>query len=221
MTASLEPTVLQATPADLVGTARGLVSPGRRTLLGITGAPGAGKSTLAEFLVRGLGDAAVGISMDGFHLSNTELTRLGRLERKGAPDTFDAAGFVHLLRRLRDGHDDVVYAPVFDRSLEESIGSAAPVPARVPLVVVEGNYLLADGPYWGQVRGLLDECWYLDPGEQVRVEWLLARHRRYGRSEAEAQERSSGSDGANARLVAGTRARATRVIEVLGLDVTS
>ena len=159
--------------------------------------------------------SAVGVGMDGFHLSDPELTRLGRLERKGAPDTFDAAGFVHLLRRLRTREEDVVYAPRFDRGLEESIGSAVAVPADVPLVVVEGNYLLADGPYWGQVRGLLDECWYVDPGEQVRVEWLLARHRRYGRTEAEAQERSRGSDGANARFVAATRGRADRVVEVV------
>ena len=208
--------VLRATPAVLAETARELVRAGGRSLLGITGAPGAGKSTLADYLVAALGDAAVGVSMDGFHLANAELRRLGRLERKGAPDTFDADGFLHLLRRLRAQEEDVVYAPLFDRGLEEPIGSAVPVPAHVPLVVVEGNYLLADGPVWGQVRGLLDACWYLDPGEQVRDGGLLARHVRYGRTEAEAYERSAGSDGANARFVAATRARASRIIEVVG-----
>lgn len=211
----MSPRVVRASPAELVGTARALIRPGQRTLLGITGAPGAGKSTLAEHLVAALGDQAVGVSMDGFHLANSELRRLGRHERKGAPDTFDAAGFVALLRRLRAGDEDVVYAPLFDRGLEESIGSAVPVPADVPLVVVEGNYLLADGPSWSLVRPLLDECWYLDPGEQVRVDWLLARHVRYGRTEAEAYERSSGSDGDNARVVAATRPRASRIIEVV------
>ena len=208
--------VLRATPAVLAETARELVRPGGRTLLGITGAPGAGKSTLADYLVAALGDAAVGVSMDGFHLANAELRRLGRLERKGAPDTFDADGFLHLLRRLRAQEEDVVYAPLFDRGLEEPIGSAVPVPAHVPLVVVEGNYLLADGPVWGQVRGLLDACWYLDPGEQVRDGGLLARHVRDGRTEAEAYGRSAGSAGANARFVAATRARASRIIEVVG-----
>ena len=104
--------------------------------------------------------------MDGFHLANDELVRLGRLDRKGAPDTFDAGGFVHLLRRLHDDDEAVVYAPRFDRSLEESIGSAVPVPAAVPLLIVEGNYLLYDEPGWNDVAGLLDECWYLDPGEE-------------------------------------------------------
>ena len=119
-------------------------APARRALLGLTGAPGAGKSTLAELLVAELGGDAMLVGLDGFHLADDELRRLGRWECKGALDTFDAAGYVHLLRRLRARDEPVVYAPRFDRSLEESIGSAVPVPAEVPLIVTEGNYLLVD-----------------------------------------------------------------------------
>jgi len=116
-----------------------LASRGRRRVLGITGAPGAGKSTLAAAVIEGLGDRAVDVPMDGFHLAGAELVRLGRADRKGAPDTFDVTGFVALLGRLRWQADDVVYAPAFDRHLEEPIAGAIPVDPGVPLVVVEGN----------------------------------------------------------------------------------
>jgi len=153
------------------------------------------------------------VSMDGFHLSNSELRRLGRLDRKGASDTFDAAGYVNLLERLHARTDPVVYAPLFDRSLEESIGSAVPVPASVPLIITEGNYLLADGPDWGRVGQLLDECWYVDPADDVRVQRLVARHQEYGRTLDEALERTTqGSDGRNADLIRATRSKATRIV---------
>ena len=185
--------------------------PGRR-LLGITGAPGAGKSTLAAELVQALGGRAVVVGMDGFHFANSELARLGRAERKGAPDTFDAAGYVALLRRLRAAGPDVVYAPEFRREIEEPIGSAVPVPAEVPLVITEGNYLLLDTPPWDQVRPLLDEVWFLRPADDERVRRLVARHRAYGRSLAAASERALGSDQRNAEAVAATAARADRII---------
>ncbi|MGW3287305.1 nucleoside/nucleotide kinase family protein [Streptomyces sp. NPDC001002] len=199
---------------DLIEAARGLITPGRRRILGITGAPGSGKSTLGELLVSALGDQAVLVGLDGFHLANAELDRLGRRERKGAADTFDAAGYVNLLRRLASREDEVVYASLFDRSLEESIACAVPVPRDVPLVVTEGNYLLVDGPVWGPVRELLDECWYVEPGEDVRLDRLIARHMSYGRSADEAYERSHGSDQRNAELVRATRAAAHRIVRV-------
>ena len=208
-------TVESCTVELLVERARQLVHDGRRTFLGITGAPGAGKSTLAEAVVDALGPGqAVLVGMDGFHLRDDELARLGRREHKGAIDTFDAAGYVHLLERLRARTDAVVYAPVFDRGLEESIGSAQPVPAEVPLVVTEGNYLLATSGDWARVRELLDACWFLEPGEDVRVERLVARHERFGRSPEEAYARTVGSDGRNAELVATTRARADAVLRL-------
>ena len=100
--------------------------------------------------------------MDGFHLAQEELVRLGRRDRMGAPDTFDAAGYVALLRRLRAGGEEVVYAPAFRREIEEPIAGAIAVPPTVPLVVTEGNYLLLDGAGWTGVRALLDEAWYVD-----------------------------------------------------------
>lgn len=198
--------------AELVGRARALVTSGGRRILGITGAPGAGKSTLASDLIAALGDRAVGVGMDGFHFAQRELARLGRTAWKGAPDTFDAAGYVALLRRLRAGGPDIVYAPEFRRDLEEPIGSAVPVRPDVPLVVTEGNYLLLDDGPWRDVRPLLDEVWFLAPAEDVRLDRLIARHRAYGRTEAEAKERAFGSDQANADVIAITAARADLVV---------
>lgn len=208
----------EVTTEKLVEAARGLIDRTSRRVLGITGAPGAGKSTVAEAIVAALAPDAVLVGMDGFHLRDDELRRLGRYERKGARDTFDAAGYVHLLRRLRDADDAVVYAPVFDRGLEESIGSAVPVPKEVPLIITEGNYLLVDDPVWGEVADLLDECWYVDPGEDARLNWLVARHVRFGRSEAEALARSGGSDGRNAELTASFRSRASWIVRVSAVD---
>ncbi len=197
----------------LIAVARGLATTGERRILGITGAPGAGKSTLSAILVEALGDAAVIVGMDGFHLRDDELRRQGSYPRKGAIDTFDVAGYVHLLRRLRQ-REPIVYVPVFDRGLEESIGSAVPVRAEVPLVIAEGNYLLADQGEWAQIAPLLDECWYVEPGDDLRLERLIRRHVEFGRSPDEAYERSTGSDGTNARVVATTRHRASRIVVV-------
>jgi pantothenate kinase len=116
---------------DLVARAAALAAGPGRAVLGLTGPPGAGKSTLAAALVEALGDRAVLVPMDGFHLADTELARLGRSDRKGAPDTFDAAGYVQLLRRLLERTDDVVYAPVFRRELELAEAGALPVARSV------------------------------------------------------------------------------------------
>jgi pantothenate kinase len=186
---------------------------GERALLGICGAPAAGKSTLAARLVTALGPSSVHIGMDGFHLAQVELTRLGRTERKGAPDTFDAAGYVNLLRRLRSRPpDETVYAPGFRRDLEEPIAGAVPVSPSVRLVVTEGNYLLLADPPWHEVRTLLDEVWFLEPPEESRHQWLIDRHRAFGRSLTEARERTFGSDERNAVLIEATRESADLVV---------
>ena len=208
----------QVTLDELVEAARRLIDPTRRHFLGITGPPGAGKSTVAEALVTALAPQAVLVGMDGFHLRDRELARLERHERKGARDTFDAAGYVNLLQRLRDRSDPVVYAPVFDRGLEESIGSAVPVPREVPLIITEGNYLLVDDEDWGRVGSLLDQCWYVDPGEDTRLGWLVARHQHFGRSAEQATERSYGPDARNAVLVAGYRDRADWIVQPISGD---
>ena len=196
---------------ELVAAAAALATGPPRRILGIAGAPGSGKSQLAARLVDALGARACLVGMDGFHLTNAQLVRLQRLARKGAPDTFDAAGYVALLRRLRTA-DGPVHAPWFDRAAEEPVSDAVVVAPEVPLVVTEGNYLLlSDGP-WREVAGLLDECWYVEVAEQVRLERLIARHVAYGRTPEQARARAYGSDLANARLVEATRSRADRVV---------
>jgi pantothenate kinase len=198
--------------AELIDRARRLVGRGQRRILGLTGAPGAGKSWLAAELAAALGDDAVVVPMDGFHLANSELIRLGRRDRKGAADTFDAAGYVALLRRLRAGTEPVTYAPEFRREIEEPIAGAIGVPAGVPLVITEGNYLLLETEPWADVRGLLDEVWYLAPDEDVRIERLIARHIAFGKPPELARSWSTGTDERNATLIRATRHRADLLI---------
>jgi pantothenate kinase len=195
--------------------ARSLAVSGGRRVLGIAGAPGGGKSTLALALVDALGpDTARLVGMDGFHLAQAELERLGRADRKGAADTFDADGFTALLRRLRAAEDAVVYAPEFRREIEEPIACAVPVPREVPLVVTEGNYLLVADGGWAAVRDLLDEGWFVETDDERRLEWLIARHVAFGRTPADAREWVLRSDERNAQLVATTRGRADLVVRV-------
>jgi pantothenate kinase len=202
---------------DLLARAQALLDVGGRQILGIAGPPGAGKSTVARQLVDALGDTAVLVGMDGFHLAQAELERLSCAERKGAPDTFDAAGYVALLRRLQVPVADTVYAPEFRRAIEEPIAGAIAVPPHVRLVVTEGNYLLLDAAPWSAIRGLLDEAWFLAPDEQTRRAWLTARHRRYGRTAKQAAGRASGSDERNARLITPTASRADLILDPTGL----
>ncbi len=186
-----------------------------RTLLGIAGAPGAGKSTVAEALTREVAAAGVPtalVGMDGFHLAHSELERRGMVEVKGAPETFDAAGYVALLRRLRSPGGHTVWAPEFRREIEDAVAGAVPVGPDTALVVTEGNYLLLDGP-WRPVRDLLDEVWFVDVPDSVRRERLAARHRRHGRTDAQAWERTLGSDEANTRTVLATRYRTDLVVD--------
>ncbi|SFP78347.1 Panthothenate kinase [Amycolatopsis arida] len=196
---------------DLLRRAEALAAKERRTVLGIVGAPASGKTTLAWRIAEGLGTRTAVVGMDGFHLAQVELARLGRTDRKGAPDTFDAHGYVHLVRRLREG-TETVYAPEFRREIEEPIAGAVPVPPEVQVVITEGNYLLLDTEPWSRLRSLLDEVWYLAPDEEERLERLVTRHRHYGRSLVEAQQRALGSDQRNADLIATTAERADLVV---------
>ncbi|MFE0352518.1 nucleoside/nucleotide kinase family protein [Streptomyces nigra] len=207
---------------ELLDRARSLADGGGRAVLGVAGSPGAGKTTLAETLVRelnGTGDPWVAhVPMDGFHLADAELERLGRRDRKGAPDTFDAAGYAALLRRLREEPgDDVVYAPGFERELEQPIAGAVPVEPAARLVVTEGNYLLLGTGAWARVRAQLDEVWFCELDEEERLRRLIARHERFGKTHEEAVAWVMRSDQRNAELVAATRDRADLVVPATAL----
>ena len=206
---------------DLVARARGLVTPGHRALLGIVGSPGSGKSTLAEALLAALradpppgagADWVAHVPMDGYHLADVELERLGLRHAKGAPDTFDAGGYVALLARLRAQEDGVVYAPAFERTLEQPLAGAIPVLPAARLVVTEGNYLLLDTGRWPALRPLLDEVWFCALRDDVRLERLHTRHVRFGKAPDEAVAWVAAVDEPNAALIEATRDRADLLV---------
>lgn len=187
-------------------------------MVGITGPPASGKSTLAEHLVRSLEPIAALVPMDGFHLADSELRRLGIHARKGAPETFDAGGFVSTLDRLRRRDEAVVYAPEFRREIETAVAGAIAVPRDVPVVVTEGNYLLVESPPWGSIRPLLDETWFIDLDDEERIPRLVRRHVAFGRDPAVAESRARGVDQENADAIRSTRHLADLVIESLAAN---
>jgi len=214
---SAEPTSLPTVPAVYLARLHELLASGRRCLIGLVGAPGAGKSTLAHAIHHALPEVSQVVPMDGYHLANVELARLGRASRKGAPDTFDSAGYVSLLRRLRSqGAGEIVYAPEFRREIEEPIAGAIAVLPTTRLVITEGNYLLLEDGHWAAVAGLLDEIWYVDIDDGLRNERLVERHVQFGREPAAALAWVAGTDEPNARLIAATRPRAHRVFRWSG-----
>ena len=204
--------------ADLLARdAIALASDSARAILGVAGSPGAGKSTLVDELldrIRALNgdDWVAHIPMDGFHLADAQLDRIGALARKGAPETFDAAGYAHLLERVRREVDEPVYVPGFDRVLEQPLAAALVVLPSARLVVTEGNYLLLDDPHWERARRAMDAVWFVASEETVRVERLVARHIQFGKSAHEARAWVATTDQRNSELVAATVGRADRVI---------
>jgi pantothenate kinase len=199
-----------AARAELLSARAGSV----RVLIGLAGAPGSGKTTVAAALTARLQQRsgsvepiAAHVPMDGYHLADVELARLDRAGRKGAPDTFDASGYRALLHRLRTA-TDTVWAPAFDRTLEQPIAGSIPVEAAVRIVVSEGNYLLLDDPAWRGVRAEFDEVWFCAPDDAVRRRRLVARHERFGKSPEHASTWVRDVDERNAALVAASSSRA-------------
>jgi len=209
----------------LAARARGLLASRDRAVLGITGAPGAGKTTLVELLLAALREAppegrdgsawVAHVPMDGFHLADVQLDRLGLRHRKGAPETFDAAGYHAILRRILDDDPaEVVYVPGFERVLEQPLAAAIAVQPEARLILTEGNYLLMDDGAWPQVRAAMTEVWYVDLPDDVRRRRLIDRHVAFGKTPEAAEEWVDRSDEANAALVRAVRSAADLVVEL-------
>ena len=182
-----------------------LESNGKRTLIGIVGKPGAGKSTVVEAIKERFDQALVSIiPMDGYHLSDEELIAQGKRDRKGAPDTFDSNAFVELLRRVKSEDGEITF-PIFHRELEASIPDEGTVPLTAKVIITEGNYLLSQEHGFENVRKLLDKVYYIDINDEKRLERLIARHIRYGKTPDAAQDWAMGSDEANARYIETTK----------------
>jgi pantothenate kinase len=209
-------------PQVLLDRVQSLRAGGERVLIGIAGCPGAGKTTAAAWLARTLdpeGRRAVQVPMDGFHLANTELVRLGRRGRKGAIDTFDGHGYRALLDRIAAEREAVVYAPEYDRRVEEPVAGSIAVPPEAEVVVTEGNYLLDDEGPWPAVRAALSEVWFCETPEPLRLARLVARHERFGKSPARARSWVAEVDERNAERIRAARYRADLVIDFEALQI--
>ncbi|SHI41331.1 nucleoside/nucleotide kinase family protein [Wenxinia saemankumensis] len=184
-----------------------------RLVVGIAGAPGSGKSTLAGELAKRMNVQKVPtvvVPMDGFHLDNAVLEARGLLPRKGAPESFDANGFLSLMRRIRAGEE--VFAPVFDRTRDIAIAGAQEVAPWHRVVIVEGNYLLLDEAPWSALADLWDVSVYLDVELPELRARLIQRWLSHNLSRAAATRRAEANDLVNATRVIERRLEADHVL---------
>ena len=209
------PEQLASQEAALARIQNHLENSSERVLIGIIGKPGAGKSTLSKFLMAKLPKEFVTVvPMDGYHLSNKVLKDLKRADRKGAPDTFDVAGFISLVKRIRTEQTQNIYYPIFDRAIEESIAAQGVVTSDTKVVIIEGNYLLHDDGGWEVCNDLLDESWMVDVDDDKRISRLISRHIAYGKDPEAAKAWAKGTDEVNAKLIDRGRNRADFVVAI-------
>lgn len=212
----------QLTERVLAGLAR--VPADKRFIVGIVGFPGAGKSTLSGGLVDAVnavlpvGQRAQVVPMDGYHLPNETLDRLGLRDLKGIPDTFDADGFVRLLKRIRQSPPQALTAPAFDRSIDGSIADAIRIEPGVRVIVTEGNYLLLDRERWLEIADLLDDSWFLDTSLETIRPRLISRHVEGGRTLEAAIAKVESTDLPNASLIEKTRSRARAIVKAVEIS---
>lgn len=202
------------TGAELLDLAIEFCEAGGRRLIGLAGPPGSGKSHLAAQLSQSLSPAPPVVPMDGFHLAQAVIDAKGLADRKGAPETFDAWGFVKLVTRLTTPVGDVIYAPRFNRRIEEPVAGAIPVTPGDSLVIVEGNYLLIEEPPWDRICPALDLRVYLELDDKTRVHRLVERHVRHGKTRTEAERFVRNSDERNAQLIKTSRDRADLIVRM-------
>jgi len=199
--------------AEITKHLRDLPHDGRRRLVAIAGAPASGKSTLAGALSTAMNDAgytATALPMDGFHLDNAVLIDRGLLHRKGAPETFDVHGFVHLVARLRD--DAEIIFPTFDRARDIAVAGSGCVGPDCDTVIVEGNYLLFDAPAWRDLAVHWDLSVFVDVPFQTLRDRLIARWVAHGLSTQNAETRAAENDLANARRICDARLTANLIL---------
>lgn len=184
-----------------------LALPGGRKLVALAGPPAAGKSTVSRMLCDRLNTerrSAVVLPMDGFHLDNRLLEALGILDRKGSPDSFDAAGFCNAIARVAAG-EEMVY-PVFDRSRDIAIAGAEVLSAETEFVLVEGNYLLLDTPPWSDLARYWDFAIWIDAPAETLRQRLVQRWLNEGMPGPQAEARVAANDLPNAELILARRA---------------
>ncbi|MBC9717063.1 nucleoside/nucleotide kinase family protein [Streptomyces sp. TRM66268-LWL] len=211
--------IAEPTLETLAADAWRLTAAGPRVLLGLAGPPGAGKSTLARALVERIGAGAAYLPLDGFHLSNAQLERLGLTARKGSEPSFDVYGYLALLRRVLAETERDIYVPDFDRTVDEPVAARHRVAAGARLVVTEGNYLGCDLPGWREARELMGALWYVDASVDVRQLRLVERQLTGGRTWSGAEEWVRTNDRPNGELVEESRGRADRILSTIGMDM--